>query len=137
VANDNPDYARLDVGRIATIRGAALTVAQNSSANFDTSWTDPLVWTLRYNLTYFNSTLAGNQVGIVGSPSGAFLSLANVAVANATNLLFNWGEDTVFTSAIDLTLMLPGDTSYQLQVRTGPTTTAGGWGVTIYAGPQL
>lgn len=137
MANDNPDWARLDVGRIATIRGNALNVAQNSTVNFDASFTDPLIWTIRYNVTYFNSTLSGNIVGIQGSPSGTFIQMLNVAVANATNVLFYSSEDVAFASAVDLTLLLPGDTSYQLQVRSGPTTSAGGWGVTVYAGPQL
>lgn len=135
--NDNPDWARLDVGRIATVRGAALQVAANSAVNFDAAFTDPLIWGFRYNYTYFNSLVAGNIVGIVGSPSGSFLSLANVATESSGSSAYIFGEDVSFASALDLTLVLPGDTSYQLQVRTGPTSTTGGWGVTVYAGPQL
>lgn len=137
MANDNPDWARLDVGRVSTIRGSSLSAAQNSSVNFDSSFTDPLIWTLRYNMSYFNCALAGNTIGIVGSPSGSFLRLLDVVTAAATNLLFNWGEDVVFASAMDLTLLLPGDTSYQMQLRTGPTSSSGGWGITIFAGAQL
>jgi hypothetical protein len=137
MANDNPDWARLDVGRISTIRGSSLSIAANSSQNFDSSFTDPLIWTVRYNCTYFNCALAGNSIGIVGSPSGTYVRLVDVVTAAATNLLFNWGEDVTFSSAMDLTLLLPGDTSYQLQARTGPTNSNGGWGITIYAGAQL
>lgn len=137
MANDNPDYARLDVGRISTIRGAALQVAQNSSVNFDASFTDPLIWTVRYNYTYFNSLVAGNTIGIVGSPSGTYIALLHIATEASGASAYVFGEDITFSSAADLTLLLAGDTSYQLQVRSGPTSTTGGWGVTIFAGPQL
>lgn len=135
--NDNPDWARLDVGRISTIRGASLQVATVSTVNFDATFTDPLIWTVRYNFVYFNPTVAGNAIGIQGSPSGSFLTLLHIVTPNASNLLYNWGEDVVFTSAMDLTLLLAGDTSYQLQVRSGATVATGAWGVSIYAGAQL
>lgn len=135
--NDNPDWARLDVGRVSTIRGASVQVPPNSTVNFATSFTDPLIWTVRYNLVYFNPTVAGSAIGIQGSPSGGFLDLLDVVTPNASNLLFNWGEDVTFSSAMDLTLLLPGDTSYQLQVRSGATVATGAWGITVYAGAQL
>lgn len=125
-----------NVGRVRTIQGNALSVAPNSNVNFGNSFTDPLVWGLSANMTAYNCTLSGNQVGVVGSPSGTFFPLLFYATPSATNLLWNEALPVAFQSPIDLGVVLSGDTSYQLQARSGPSGSSVGLALTVYAGSR-
>jgi hypothetical protein len=137
MANDNPDWAKLEVGRIDTLRGQSLSVAQNSTVNFDSSFTAPLLYTLSAMFTVFNSTLCGNSVGVQGSPSGTYAKLLDYIIPAATNLLYTYPVEITWGQAINLLALLPGDTSYQLQCRSGPSTATQGVSLTIYAGALL
>lgn len=137
MANDNPDWAKVEVGRIATIRGASLNVAPSSSVNFDASFTAPLIYTLNGDVAYFNSLTAGNSIGVVGSPSGSFLKIVDYATPTAGSNNYIYPFTVTWTSAINLAALLPGDTSYQLQVRSGATGTTGVLAITIYCGASF
>jgi hypothetical protein len=134
VSKDNPDWASTDVGRISTIRGDSLTVNPSSTEDFDASFTAPLLWAMIADVSSYNCTLAGNSVGILGSPSGNYLPILHFITPAATDLLYVFPIEIEWPSPISLMALLPGDTGYQLQVRTGPTTAVVAVGLTLYAG---
>jgi hypothetical protein len=137
MANDNPDWAKLEVGRIDTIRGASLSAVPSSSTNFDASFVAPYLYAINGDLTSFNCSVAGNTIGIVGSPSGTYVKIVDYVTPAATNLLYIYPFTITWGQAINLLALLPGDTSYQLQVRSGATGSNVAMSVTLYAGTTV
>lgn len=125
-----------NVGRVRTIRGTSLGLAQNTNTNFDSSFTDPLLWGLAASAQGYNVSTAGCSIGVVGSPSGTYVRILDFATPAATNLLWTQSLPVAWQSPIDLGPLLSGDTSYQLQVRTGPTGSSIVVACTLYAGSR-
>jgi hypothetical protein len=127
-----------NIGRIRTIRRASLGAVASSTVLYDSTFTDPLLWSLVTNIGIFNCSTAGCAVQVKGAPSGAALDIMDFLTPPAAGLLYTHVMGITWQSPIDLGLMLPGDTSYQLQVLWGPigAGASGAASVTLYAGSR-